>query len=616
MKYMAKRKLTLLLIDYVLFVCAYGISMFIRFQLDFAEMSKYISPIFLYALIMVTTLYLSRIYESIWRFAALPQLLPVFYSAGLGFLVNLFVFEFLRRYVTSFFILPFTVNAITSLTGVILIAWSRIYWFSKTNKSSVKETDNNILIIGAGEIGVQILDEFERRPGEGTVAGFLDYDHDKIGRSIRGYKVFDVPENTMKYIDLLKIKEVIVAISNITSADLRKLLGFIDTKKVRVRILPGMFEVLNSKASLGILREVDVTDLLGRKEVKVDLKEISEYIHGKNILITGAGGSIGSEICRQAAVCAPKELYIMGRGENSIFNIKNELNEKFPQVKITEIICDITDEKRLRKIFERFSFDVVFHAAAHKHVPLMEKNPTEAFKVNVLGTYYLASLAVKYKIKKFIFISTDKAIKPTSIMGCSKRFAEEVIRSFSNKTDTVFGMVRFGNVVGSRGSVIPIFKNQIAKGGPVKVTDPRMKRYFMTIPEAVTLVLQCMIFSSGGEVFILDMGEPILIDSLARELIRLSGLVPDQDIKIEYTGIRPGEKLYEELLLNDEGYLKTNNERIFVVNANHSLSEQEVEVMVGKIRQFVADSDFEGINGLIRTYVPDAGAVIKVEQSY
>lgn len=616
MKYMAKRKLILLLIDYVLFVCAYGISMFIRFQLDFAEMSKYISPIFLYALIMVITLYLSRIYESIWRFATLPQLLPVFYSAGLGFLVNLFIFEFLRRYVTSFFILPFTVNAITSLTGVILIAWSRIYWFSKTNKSSVKETDNNILIIGAGEIGVQILDEFERRPSEGTVVGFLDYDHDKIGRSIRGYKVFDVPENTMKYIDMLKIKEVIVAISNINSADLRKLLSFIDTKKVRVRILPGMFEVLNNKASLGILREVDVTDLLGRKEVKVDLKEISEYISGKNILITGAGGSIGSEICRQVAVCAPKELYILGRGENSIFNIKNELNEKFPQVKTTEIICDITDEKRLGKIFERFSFDVIFHAAAHKHVPLMEKNPTEAFKVNVLGTYSLAKLAIKHEIKKFIFISTDKAIKPTSIMGCSKRFAEEVIRSFSNKTNTVFGMVRFGNVVGSRGSVIPIFKNQIAKGGPVKVTDPRMKRYFMTIPEAVTLVLQCMIFSSGGEVFILDMGEPILIDNLARELIRLSGLVPDQDIKIEYTGIRPGEKLYEELLLNDEGYLKTNNERIFVVNANHSLSEQEVEDMVGKIRQFVTDSDFEGINGLIRTYVPDAQAVIKVEQSY
>jgi len=616
MKYMAKRKLILLLIDYVLFVSAYGISMFIRFQLDFAEMSKYISPIFLYALIMVITLYLSRIYESIWRFATLPQLLPVFYSAGLGFLVNLFIFEFLRRYVTSFFILPFTVNAITSLTGVILIAWSRIYWFSKTNKSSVKETDNNILIIGAGEIGVQILDEFERRPSEGTVVGFLDYDHDKIGRSIRGYKVFDVPENTMKYIDMLKIKEVIVAISNINSADLRKLLSFIDTKKVRVRILPGMFEVLNNKASLGILREVDVTDLLGRKEVKVDLKEISEYISGKNILITGAGGSIGSEICRQVAVCAPKELYILGRGENSIFNIKNELNEKFPQVKTTEIICDITDEKRLGKIFERFSFDVIFHAAAHKHVPLMEKNPTEAFKVNVLGTYSLAKLAIKHEIKKFIFISTDKAIKPTSIMGCSKRFAEEVIRSFSNKTNTVFGMVRFGNVVGSRGSVIPIFKNQIAKGGPVKVTDPRMKRYFMTIPEAVTLVLQCMIFSSGGEVFILDMGEPILIDNLARELIRLSGLVPDQDIKIEYTGIRPGEKLYEELLLNDEGYLKTNNERIFVVNANHSLSEQEVEDMVEKIRQFVTDSDFEGINGLIRTYVPDAQAVIKVEQSY
>jgi len=616
MKYMAKRKLILLLIDYVLFVSAYGISMFIRFQLDFAEMSKYISPIFLYALIMVITLYLSRIYESIWRFATLPQLLPVFYSAGLGFLVNLFIFEFLRRYVTSFFILPFTVNAITSLTGVILIAWSRIYWFSKTNKSSVKETDNNILIIGAGEIGVQILDEFERRPSEGTVVGFLDYDHDKIGRSIRGYKVFDVPENTMKYIDMLKIKEVIVAISNINSADLRKLLSFIDTKKVRVRILPGMFEVLNNKASLGILREVDVTDLLGRKEVKVDLKEISEYISGKNILITGAGGSIGSEICRQVAVCAPKELYILGRGENSIFNIKNELNEKFPQVKTTEIICDITDEKRLGKIFERFSFDVIFHAAAHKHVPLMEKNPTEAFKVNVLGTYSLAKLAIKHEIKKFIFISTDKAIKPTSIMGCSKRFAEEVIRSFSNKTNTVFGMVRFGNVVGSRGSVIPIFKNQIAKGGPVKVTDPRMKRYFMTIPEAVTLVLQCMIFSSGGEVFILDMGEPILIDNLARELIRLSGLVPDQDIKIEYTGIRPGEKLYEELLLNDEGYLKTNNERIFVVNANHSLSEQEVEDMVGKIRQYVTDNDFEGINGLIRAYVPDAQAVIKVEQSY
>jgi FlaA1/EpsC-like NDP-sugar epimerase len=371
--------------------------------------------------------------------------------------------------------------------------------------------------------------------------------------------------------------------------------------------LPGILEILDNKLSLGFLREVDISDLLGRKEVSVDLKEIKDYIKGKKILVTGAGGSIGSEICRQVLPMGPKALFLLGKGENSIFEISNELKDKFSDAFIEEIIADVSDENRMRYLFSKYRFDVVFHAAAHKHVPLMQKNPTEAFRVNTIGTYTVAKLSGEYNVERFVFISTDKAIKPTSIMGASKRLGEIIVKTMSNFYQTKYGIVRFGNVLGSRGSVIPIFKEQIQKGGPVTVTHPNMKRYFMTIPEAVSLVLQCGQFAQKAEIFVLEMGAPVNIDRLARDLIRLSGYIPDQDIKIVYTGIRPGEKLYEEIFLEDEDYEKTRNRRIFISKSNnHEINKEKLNELIDRINIMIKNHDYNSVIEIIKDYIPDS----------
>ncbi|MDY6894182.1 MAG: nucleoside-diphosphate sugar epimerase/dehydratase, partial [Thermotogota bacterium] len=387
----------------------------------------------------------------------------------------------------------------------------------------------------------------------------------------------------------------------------KKIIDYVDTTKVRLKTLPGILEILDNKLSLGFLREVDISDLLGRKEVSVDLKEIKDYIKGKKILVTGAGGSIGSEICRQVLPMGPKTLFLLGKGENSIFEISNELRDKFSDAFIEEIIADVSDENRMRYLFSKYGFDVVFHAAAHKHVPLMQKNPTEAFRVNTTGTYTVAKLSGEYNVERFVFISTDKAIKPTSIMGASKRLGEIIVKTMSNFYQTKYGIVRFGNVLGSRGSVIPIFKEQIQKGGPVTVTHPNMKRYFMTIPEAVSLVLQCGQFAQKAEIFVLEMGEPVNIDRLARDLIRLSGYIPDQDIKIVYTGIRPGEKLYEEIFLEDEDYEKTRNRRIFISKTNnHEINKEKLNELIDQINIIIKNNDYNGAIEIIKDYIPDS----------
>ncbi|PWJ90549.1 polysaccharide biosynthesis protein [Oceanotoga sp. DSM 15011] len=616
MNFVLKRKYKIVFIDYILFFISYLIAMFMRFQFDFDEFSKYISPIILYPFIMIVIFKITGVYKSIWRFATLKELLPIFYSGFFGFLINFFIFELFSRYVTDFFILPFSVVSFASLLGVLLVSWSRIFWFSysKKDKKAVN-LSKKILIIGAGDAGVELLSEFERHPEAGIVLGFLDDDDSKIGRKIRNYEVLDKPENIMKYVENMEINEVIIAIPSANSDEVKNILDFIDKSKVRVKTLPGIFEILNNKVSLGFLRDVEISDLLGRKEIEVNLNEIESYIKGKNVLITGAGGSIGSEICRQVSALKPKILYVLGRGENSIFKINKELKNKFPNLMIEEIICDVTNEKRLYNIFKKYKFDIVFHAAAHKHVPLMEKNPSEAFMVNTLGTYNIARFSGEFNIERFIFISTDKAINPTSIMGTSKRLGEMLIRSISKDFDTKFGIVRFGNVLGSRGSVVPIFKEQIKNGGPVTVTHKDMKRYFMTIPEAVALVLQSGKYAEDGEVFILNMGEPVLIDSLARELIRLSGYVPDQDIKVVYTGIRPGEKLYEELFLETEEFLKTNNSRIFKLKANNMIDYDKINNFVEFLNMAIESNNFDLINAIIGKYVPDSKARVDNEIS-
>jgi FlaA1/EpsC-like NDP-sugar epimerase len=613
-----KRKIQLMIIDYAIFFLSYIIALIFRFQNDFIEMQKYILPITVFPLVMVAVLYFNKIYDYVWRFATLKEIKPIIYSSFLGYIINFFIIEGLRRTFIPNFIIPITVGFITALLGSILIIFSRVWWFSKHKKDTGNYINNNkkILIIGAGDAGVELLEEFIKHPSFGKVIGFLDDDESKIGRKIRDVEILGKTSEVMNFVEKYNINEVIIAIPSATSDQLKRIIDYVDTKKVRLKTLPGIFEILNNKISLGFIRDVNIEDLLGRKEVKVNFDEIEYYITDNKILVTGAGGSIGSEICRQVAALKPQELLILGRGENSIFHISKELKEKFPDLKIIEIIGDVTDNFRMEQIFKKFKPDVVFHAAAHKHVPLMEKNPTEAFRVNVYGTYILAKNSIDYNVKRFIYISTDKAINPTSIMGTSKRFGEIIIRALSKNSNTKFGIVRFGNVLGSRGSVIPIFQEQIRKGGPVTVTDPRMKRYFMTIPEAVALVLQAGSFANNGEVFVLNMGEPVLIDKLAREMIRLSGYIPDQDIKIVYTGIRPGEKLYEELFLDSEEFIKTDNERIYILKSNDILDLNQLNNLMDNIISCVKEKNFDKLNELIEKYIPEGTSKIKRDIAY
>jgi FlaA1/EpsC-like NDP-sugar epimerase len=529
-------------------------------------------------------------------------------------MANIFIFVFIQRYLFEFVILPFSVAAITSLMGTFLVILSRVIWFSKANtpvNNNEINYNKNLLIIGAGDAGTELLGEYLRNPSQGIVKGFLDDDSSKISRNIRGVKVLGSIDNVDYYVKNYDIDEIIIALPSANSNQMKKILEKLKNIKIKVKTLPPIIEIINNKLSLGALREVNISDLLGRKEVEVNVEEIRDYIANKKILITGAGGSIGSEICRQVASVNPKIIYLLGRGENSIFSINKDLKMNYPEIETVNIICDVTNEKRINHIFKTLDIDVVFHAAAHKHVPLMEENPTEAFRVNSIGTYNVAKAAGENKIDRFIYISTDKAINPTSVMGVSKRLGEIIIQSISYKYTSKFGMVRFGNVLGSRGSVVPIFKEQIKNGGPVTVTHPEMKRYFMTIPEAVSLVLQCGKYSRDGEIFLLDMGEPVKIVDLAKELIRLSGLIPEQDIKIEFTGIRKGEKLYEELIHKSEEKLRTPNKRIIMLKNKKILNEGSLETLLELLYQGIEFNNLELLDAIIKKHVPEAKVKIQ-----
>ena len=361
------------------------------------------------------------------------------------------------------------------------------------------------------------------------------------------------------------IEEIIIAIPTLKDEKQHELLEICQETACKIKILPGIYQMVNQEIDVSMLRDVSIEDLLGREPVDLHMEKIGNYITGKVIIVTGGGGSIGSEICRQVALHDPKQLIIVDIYENNAYEIQLELKKNYPKLNLETLIASVRDKKRLEDIFETYHPEIVYHAAAHKHVPLMEDSPDEAIKNNVLGTYNVASAANKFHVKKMVLISTDKAVRPTNVMGASKRICEMIIQMFAQISPTEYAAVRFGNVLGSNGSVIPIFRQQIKNGGPVTVTHPDIIRYFMTIPEAVNLVLQCGAYAKGGEIFILDMGEPVKILDLAKKMIRLSGHVPGEDIKIEFTGLRPGEKLYEELLINEDNLVETENDRIFVV---------------------------------------------------
>ena len=434
-------------------------------------------------------------------------------------------------------------------------------FFLKSHLEGAKK----VLIIGAGSAGTTILREIQTSERLSlTPVGFIDDDSNKIGTTIMGVKVLGNCEAIVEIAEKTKADLIIIAIPSSDAKNLKRISQICLQTKCDVKTLPGLFQLIDGNVSVSRLRDVDVQDLLGREPVKVNLDEVMGYIEEQVVLVTGGGGSIGSELCRQIANHNPKQLIILDIYENNAYEIEQELKRKLPNLNLLTLIASIRDSGKMEDVFKTYRPDIVFHAAAHKHVPLMETSPNEAVKNNILGTYKVVKCADKYEVKKFVQISTDKAVNPTNIMGATKRVCEMIIQAYSRKSKTQFVAVRFGNVLGSNGSVIPLFKKQIAEGGPITVTHKDIIRYFMTIPEAVSLVLQAGAYANGGEIFVLDMGEQVKIYDLAVNLIKMSGLEPDKDIEIKVTGLRPGEKLYEERLMAEEGLEKTANDRISI----------------------------------------------------
>lgn len=512
-----------------------------------------------------------RLYQSLWSYSSIPEFFLVIKAVTISTVI-VWIFALSGQ---SLGWLPFptpkAIGMIDWLLNIIALGgwrfavrFRREWVISRLNaKNAIKK---RLLIVGAGEAGSIIIREiFKELANNYLPIGFIDDDPCKKGHSLHGIPILGTRQDIPRLIKQYEVEEVVIALPSASRQDIREILEICQQATAHILMIPPVTEIINGLVSMKQLRDVQIEDLLGREPVRVDLAAISHYLNKERVLITGAGGSIGSEICRQVANFKPEVLLLLGRGENSIFEIDQELAVVFPQLTKIPIIADIRDRSKLSQVFKTYHPTVIFHAAAHKHVPLMEQAPDEAVKNNIFGTKNLAELADEYNCKRFVLISTDKAVNPTSVMGATKRVAELILQDLNTRSKTKFMAVRFGNVLGSRGSIIPLFRNQIARGGPVTVTTPEITRFFMTIPEAAQLVIQAGALGQGGEIFILDMGEPVKIVDLARELIRLSGFVPDKDIKIEFTGIRPGEKMYEELLTTDEGLRSTMHQRIFTI---------------------------------------------------
>lgn len=501
--------------------------------------------------------------------------------------------------------LPLALPLLDGALTVFVASLTRITPYIMHSKKKAYDNARRLLILGAGIAGQTLVTEL-RRSSQQTLlpVGFIDDDIHKHLLRINGLPVLGPISGIPTIIKKYNIDEVVIAMPTASGATIRDCLALCAKAGVPTKIIPSLSGILNQKIDLTRLRDVDVQDLLRREVVSVDLQPISQLIEGKRVLVTGAGGSIGSELCRQILMAHPSDLACLGHGENTIFDINNELiayiNDHFTEAnkvppRVRPYIADIRISNRINSIFEEFQPDIVFHAAAHKHVPLMEANPTEAIANNVLGTRNLLEGALKCGTKHFVMISTDKAVRPSSVMGASKRVAEMLVMYYYQKHKLKYAVVRFGNVLGSRGSVVPIFKRQIASGGPVTVSHPDMRRYFMTIPEAVQLVLQSCLLGHGGELFMLDMGEPIHIVDIANDLIRLSGLEPGRDIQVKFTGIRPGEKMSEELLLNGEEYDKTQHEKIYTVRGTSDLIPDNFHSVLQMLEQAVEDDDNEAV---------------------
>ena len=528
------------------------------------------------SIIFLASFYIFKLYNRVWAYASTGELLAIIYSVSAG------TFLFWSATYAMQVTMPRSVVAGGWAFTVLLIGFSRFAWrmyIQRTKYNGCKPL-RKALIVGAGDAGVMVARELKNHTCSGLFpVGYIDDDPAKHKQQLLDLNVLGDRSQIPLLVKQYNVDEIIIAMPSVPGNSIRQIIEICKQTPAQLKILPGVYEIIDGKVSVSQLREVKLEDLLGRDPVHVDLGEISGYLEGQAVLVTGAGGSIGSELCRQIARFKPAKLILLGHGENSIHKIMLELQNKYPNQELSIQIADVRDTDKIDRVFRVQKPRVVFHAAAHKHVPLMEMHPDEAVKTNIFGTLNVARVADRNDVNVFVMISTDKAVNPTSVMGATKRIAEMIIQQMNRTSSTRYTAVRFGNVLGSNGSVVPIFREQIARGGPVTVTDPSMVRYFMTIPEAVQLVIQAGALAKGGEVFLLDMGEPVKIVDMARDMIRLSGLQPDVDIKIEYTGIRPGEKLYEELLTAEEGSTSTRHKRIFTARCtivNELLLEEEL----------------------------------------
>ena len=516
-------------------------------------------------IVTIAVFYVFRLYQSLWAFAGENELQNIIVACFLSSAVNgigLFLVKTYNRAVPNSY---YFMYCFLLITFTFISRFSYRFLRSAKHKKQNKKNDIRVMIIGAGEAGNSIIKEIvNSNYSTMSIGCIIDDDSKKWGSFIQGIKVVGGREKILECVDLYSIDEIFIAIPSASKKTIKDLLEICKETECKLRSLPGIYQLVNGEVNVSQLRDVEVEDLLGRDPIHVDLDSILGYVSNKTVLVTGGGGSIGSELCRQIAQHKPRKLILVDIYENNAYDVQQELQYKYPNLDLLVLIASVRNTNRMNKIFETYRPDIVYHAAAHKHVPLMETSPNEALKNHVFWTRKTAQAAAYYGTKKFVMISTDKAVNPTNIMGASKRICEMIIQTFNRHYDTEFVAVRFGNVLGSNGSVIPLFKRQIAQGGPVTVTHPDIIRYFMTIPEAVSLVLQAGAYARGGEIFVLDMGEPVKILDLAKNLIRLSGYKVGEDIEIEFTGLRPGEKLYEELLMEEEGLQDTANSMIHI----------------------------------------------------
>lgn len=562
------RVVCLVIADAILINAAAFLALFVRFEFDFEQLrqSGYMDGLVTYSWLntlgSLLIFYLMKLYDSLWEFASTAELVRVFIASVISAGVCVVGMMMLKISMPRSFVLLYA-GALTALCSALRLLYRELRRARMRSHGGIGQ--KRTMLIGGGQAGSMVLREFQfSAHSENNVVCIIDDDRSKHGSYMRGVKIVGGRDDILHMAEKYGVEEIVLAIPSASRRERLDILDICHLTGCSLRTLPGLYQLANGEVSIQSIKHVDIEDLLGRDTVKTDLNEVKAYVQDKVVLVTGGGGSIGSELCRQAAAMGPKQLIVFDIYENNAYDLQMELRHRHPELDLVVLIGSVRDEARVNNIFAKYHPDLVCHAAAHKHVPLMEDSPFEAIKNNVFGTYNVARAADRFGTQRFILISTDKAVNPTNVMGASKRICEMVVQTVNERSKTEFVAVRFGNVLGSAGSVIPLFRKQIKEGGPVTVTHKEVIRYFMTIPEAVQLIFQANAYANGGEIFVLDMGEPVKIDNLARNMIRLSGFEPDVDIKIEYTGLRPGEKLYEELLMSGEGLKKTKNDLIYI----------------------------------------------------